>query len=305
MSLIKWRRGGIAPLVGSLKASAVRLPPFVPGRGSGSNWPLPPLNDANAPVFISDNALPALVGVYEEYVDRYIENHDFDRPARRWLHENVPAEGGVLEYVFPILYGSASAFAAEVQLIRLVWLIQRCPGLTPFTSSTEMLVNTTVGKIGIEGDRALYRFNPEGVPLRHGVLISSALSVGHVRVFSKGLNKMYKALDDEGKTTLTLLSTRVRAKPLLRMFYDDGRVTGGFLSSMHRINDKMFSIESALLRSENPAETLRSMLVPEYLSPQEFRTLLKVPWKKEHRARIDAEYLLRKMPLVQKLLEDA
>lgn len=300
-ALIKWRKGSRAGLLKALRLHT--MPVYIPGRGPGLNWDLPAISEETVPLTVSKGALPALVGAYEEYVDRYLITHDYTCQPRRWLHDHVPADAGVLEYVFPILSGSAGTFAAEVQLIRLIWLIQQCPGLEPITTPTEMTVNTTVGKIGIRDGRALFRFNPEGIALGYGVLLSLGLGVGHIRVFSNALNRAYESLDSAGKEALTLTTTRLRTKPLLRSLYDDGTVTAGSLEGMSRVSDKLLSMELALSRSESPAKTLQTMLVPEYMSPQEFRTLFDIPWSHARRASVTSEQLLRKMPLVQRLLE--
>ena len=91
-------------------------------------------------------------------------------------------------------------------------------------------------------------------------------------------------------------------KKLLRLLYDDGLVTGSYLSSFHSINDRVMSIELAILRSPCPADTLQQMLVPEYLSPEEFRTLFRIPWSRKRRALITSNYLISKMPLVKQVL---
>lgn len=304
-SLIYWRRGCRDSLVRAIRAEASPFPRYEPGRGLGENWPLPPLNEANAPLHVPKEALSALVGVYEEYVDRYLDTHDFEVPPRRWLHDNVPADEGVLEYVFPLLEGAAAPYAAEVLLVRLLWLIQQCPGLVPFTSPTEILVTTTVGRIGVSGGRALYRFKPDGVPLVHGPLISRSLELGHIRVFTRAMCNLYEILSDERRRDLTLLATRLRNKALLRLLYDDGLVTGSYLSKMRSLDDKILSIEQALLRSKTPADTLQAALVPEYLDPKEFRTLFDIPWKREARAAVSAGHLIRKMPRLRKILETA
>lgn len=304
-SLIKWRKGCREAQLGVIRSSAHPLPEYKPGRGLGVNWPLPELNATTAPLFVAHTALPALVGAYEEYVDRYFVSLDYDVPPRRWLHDNVPADPGVLECVFPLLDGSAAYVAKEVLLIRLVWLIQQCPGLVPFTSPTEIVVATTVGRIGVSNGEVLYRFSHMPVKLSQHVVIPLALSVGYIRVFSNAMNTLYDKLDTAGKEALTLLAVRVRTKSLLRCLYDDGLVTGSHLSYMRSFDDKILSIELALQRSTTPADTLMSMLVPEYLSRKEFIRLFEVPWKKEQRNKYSSDYLIRKMPLVRKILAAA
>lgn len=299
---IRWRVGCHEPLISAVREGANPPPPYVAGRGLGENWPLPALNTTNAPLRMAPEALPALVSAYEEYIDRYLVEHDYDVPPRRWLHDNIPAEPGVLEFVFPLLKGSASAFVAEVLLIRLVWLIQQCPGLVPYTSPSEIIVTTTVGQVGIRGGSILYRFQPGGVKLINPVVVACALSEGHIRVFSNAMNRLYKALDGAGKSALTLLAMRLRTKTLLRRFYDDGLVTGGMLSSARSMDDKILNIELALQRSTAPADTLMKMLVPEHLTMKEFRTLFRVPWAKHERSKVTSDYLIRKMPLVRKIL---
>lgn len=305
MSRISWRRGCRDSLVSAIRAEASPLPRYEPGRGLGENWPLPQLNTETAPLHVPASTLPALVSVYEEYVDRYLDTHDYDTPPRRWLHDNVPADAGVLEFVFPLLEGPAAPYAAEILLVRLIWLIQQCPGLVPFTSPTESLVTTTVGRIGIANGRILYRFKPEGVPLVHGTLISLGLEAGHIRVFNKAMSNLYARLGAEGRRALVMLATRTRTKALLRLLYDDGLVTGAYLGKMRSIDDKVLSVEMAVLRSKTPAETLCLILVPEYLTASEFRTLFDIPWKRQARDAIKGTHLIRKMPLVRKILESA
>lgn len=303
-SLIKWRRGQKNTLASQIQKTGA-LPAFAPGRGRGESWPLPPLNAANAPLFMAEAAMPALVEVYEEYVDRYLVALDYDCPPRHWLHQRVPADSGVLDCVFPLLTGTADRYATEVLLIRLVWLIQQCPGLVPMTTSTEILVSTSVGTIGIEGGRALTRFVPGGVPLTAGVLIAPSLACGHLRVFNRALNALYQSLSGGDRDALVRLYLRTKPKELLRMLYDDGLVTGGYLSAQRRIDDKILSIEAALMRSKAPADTLQAILVPEYLSIKEYRQVFGIPWKKKDRDKITSDRMLRKMPLVRSYLESA
>lgn len=300
--LIKWRKGCRESLLGVIRSALDKLPQYKPGRGQGANWPLPSLSTTNTPLFVSPQALPALVSIYEEYVDRYFVSHDYIAPPRRWLHDNVPADPGVLEYVFPLLTGSASASAREVLLIRLVWLIQQCPGLVEFRSSNEIVVTTTVGTIGVTGDRVLYRFSPEPVRLLNPVSVTLALAAGHIRVFDRTMNELYQRLDAPGRIALTLLASRIRTKALMRCLYDDGLVTGSHLSYMRNLDDKILSIELALRRSECPADTLMNVLVPEYLTRKEYLSLFGIPWKRELRNKFTADYLIRKMPLVRQIL---
>lgn len=303
-SLIKWRQGGQASRLSVVRAAGP-LPAYTAGRGRGRAWPLPPLNSANAAVYMAESALPALLAAYEEYVDRYLVSHDYDRPPRRWLHENVPADEGVLDYVFPLLTGSSEVFATEVFLIRLVWLIQQYPGLEPLTTPTEIIVNTTLGPIGIRNGRILFRFVPGGVPVPYATLISSSLAVGHLRVFNKALNSLYTHLKSEERLALTMLLVRVRPKSLLKKLYDDGLVTGSHLGFMRSIDDKILSIEAAVLRSPCPADTLETIMVPEYLSKKEYRQVFHIPWSREKRKAITGQYLIRRMPLVRQYLETA
>lgn len=306
MSLILWRRGCRDALLSTVKAEAEHLPPYQPGRSDGENWPLPPLSEETAPLFLAEAALPMLISVYEEYIDRYLVAKDFDCPPRRWLHDNVQAGPGVLEFVFPLLEGPLAEHAVEVLLVRLVWLIQRCPGLVPYTSATEAVVTTSVGIIGVRDGTVLYRFIPQGVPLSHKALISRHLALGHIRVFTSALNRLYAKLSEEGRRALTLLAVRSGSnKKLLRQLYDDGLVTGSYLSSFHSVNDRLMSIEQAVQRSAYPAETLQQILVPEYLAPEEYRTLFRIPWARHRRERVTSQYLISKMPLVRQVLNQA
>lgn len=301
-SLIKWRRGCREVHLSAVRAALNPLPPYHPGRGRGVNWPLPPLSAENAPLFVAREALPALISVYEEFVDRYFVSHDYSVTPRRWLHDNTPADPGVLEVIFPLLRGSAAASAKEVLLIRLVWLIQQCPGLVPYTSAEEILVTTTVGPIGVSNGTILYRFQPEPVRMAHPVVIPLALAAGHIRVFDRTMNELYRRLDDAGRLALTLLASRVRTRALMSCLYDDGLVTGSHLSHKRTLDDKILSIEGALLRSDCPADALMKILVPEYLAPKEFLRLFGVPWKMSERCKFSANYLISKMPLVRQIL---
>lgn len=302
MNLVKWRKGCRSALLREIEGAVPRLPDYIPGRGLGANWELPPLSTETAPIYVSTLALAALVAAYEEYVDRYLVTHDYSIPARRWLHENIPADAGVLEYLFPIISGNLPVFIAEVYLVRLTWLIQQCPGLGPVTSLTERWVNTTVGGIGFRGGRILYRFNPEGIPLAYPHVTDVAMGIGHMRVFNNALNRIYAALPGGSKPSLALLSTRTRTKVLLRTLYSDGLVTYGYIDRKASTDDKLLSIEQAVLRSKNPAETLQQVLVPDLLSVREYRTLFGIPWGKAQRVGITAEHLIRKMRLVRELL---
>lgn len=303
MSLILWRRGCRDALLAVVKSEAEHLPPYQPGRSGGENWPLPPLNEETAPLFLAEASLPMLISVYEEYIDRYMVTRDYDCPPRRWLHDNVAADSGVLEFVFPLMEGPLAEHAVEILLVRLIWLIQRFPGLVPYTSSTEAVVTTTVGLIGIRNGTVLYRFRPEGVPMQQRPVISRCLAQGHIRIFTAAMNRMYDELSAEGKHALTLLAVRSGSnKKLLRQLYDDGLVTGSYLSSFHSVNDRIMSIELALQRSKNPADTLQQVLVPDHLSPEEYRTLFKIPWAKKRRERVTSNDLIRKMPLVRQVL---
>lgn len=297
--LIKWRRGSRKPHLKVIRDDPRGLPPYQPGRGLGKHWALPPLSPTTVPVYLAHGAQAALVGIYEEYVDRYIESDDYECPPRHWLHARVPADKGILEYVFPL------GASAEALLVRLVWLIQQCPGLKPVVYENEIRVNTVVGEIGIKENRVLTRFKPEGVLLTGQVWVSACLALGHIRVFTNGLNAAYAHLGEAGQQALTIVATQVRAKVLLRMLYDDGQVTGSALSGMGRITDRILSVEQALLRSDSPSDTLQSVLVPEHLSVREYRTLFGIPWKRESRSNITSDYLIRKLPLVRSFIESA
>jgi len=306
MSLIKWRKGSREGLVNAIRAEADPLPTYQPGRGLGQNWPLPPLNPENVPLYVSPDALSALVSVYEEYVDRYIVTHDYGVPPRRWLHDHVLADPGVLEYVFPLLEGDQAVFATDAFLVRLVWLIQQYPGLSPLVMPAEITVNTTVGRIGIKDGRVLSRFVPtDGYQLLNPIRIDRALGCGHVRVFNNAMNNLYRRLSGEGRITLTLLGSRIATKTLLRLLYSDGLVTGSALSGMRSLDDKVLSVELALQRSSKPTDTLQDILVPDMLTMKEYRILFGIPWKQADREKITSEHLMRKMPLVRRILEAA
>lgn len=302
--LITWRRGTRRKLTDGVWDGLQALPAFVPGRGLGADWPLPPLNSENVPLHMSPEALPALLSIYEEYVDRYLVSLDYDMAPRRWLRSKVPAHPGVLEYVFPLLTGAAAIQVVEVMLIRLVWLIQQgCKGITTALEDDEISAVTLIGPIGIwDGNQVLYRFKP-GVTIRGH--IGQALSVGHAKVFSNAVKKLYEASSDEGKLALTLLSTRLRAKELLQGFYSDALLTSESLGYKHSIEDKILAIELAIRRNRNPAEVLQTLLVPEYLSAKEFRHTFKIPWKQEDRDKVSGDYLIGLMPAVRGVLEKA
>lgn len=306
MNLIKWRRGcrdTLFEVVHRGMQSLPRFPAYEPGRGRGLNWPLRTLDTESAPMYFGAGSLPALLATYEEYVDRYLVSHDFDVPPRRWLHANVPADEGLLEYVFPLFTGPSAAYAVEILLVRLAWMIQQHPGSVCVDEPDGIVALTPVGKVGISRGVAHYRFREGGVRLLKPVSTSAALSGGHIRVFGRALNKLYEALDDEGKEALTLLVTRLRAKLLLRRLYGDSPVTISYLDKLRSINDKILSIEQLLMRSDCPADALRDVLVPEHLDAKEYRTLFDIPWNLQERCGVPAQRLIHKMPLVRQFLE--
>lgn len=305
MTLIKWRRGSRAGLLARVKSGMEQLPDFVSGRGLGVDWPLPPLTPENLPISMAPEALPALVAVYEEYVDRYLVTCDYDQSPRTWLRSAIPADPGILEYVFPLLSGAAADCAIEVMLVRLVWLIQQAPGLaSAILTPDEITATTSTGTLGIrEGNKVQYRFAEGGLSIYGHLGFDAALRAGHTKVFNNAMKRLNGALDEEGRVALTLLSTRLRTKPLLKALYGDPQMVIEGLGFKQSVEDKVLSIELALMRNERPADVLLRVLVPEHMSARECREMFGIPWKQSDRDKVPGAALVEKMPLLRQILE--
>lgn len=304
MKQITWKRGTREPLFRALRHVKEDLPRYAPGRGKGVNWPLPCLSEDTAPVRVPVEARPGLISLYEEYLDLYFVTCDATDKPRKWLHDRVPAEAGVLEHVFPLLPGETEHDKAAILLVRLVWLIQQAGGLPIGLTSEEATVLTPAGRLGVQDGMAYSRFVPEGVPLDFPAKPVTALHKGMVRVFNNAMNAMYAAFGDLDRHALTMLATRTPTRLILQRFYSDTDLTKDSLGRMKASADRIFSIELALSRSEKPADVLQQILVPAYITLPEFRQLFEIPWKKEDRDKIGADHLIRKLPALREILQN-